>query len=169
MDSNLIITLVVIGLLFAGLFIFLKSQLSALNEKKENPEKDLLLKQMMDMVQHNQISMQNLLSERLREVNSKMEFLQGSVSDNMKHVQNQLSNTTEHIAKRSDENSKTLNMRLDKAAEVISNVQKELGSMSEIGRNMKDLQDFLKSPKLRGNIGEEVLKDLLEQVFYYHQ
>ena len=164
MDSNLIITLVVIGLLFAGLFIFLKSQLSALNEKKENPEKDLLLKQMMDMVQHNQISMQNLLSERLREVNSKMEFLQGSVSDNMKHVQNQLSNTTEHIAKRSDENSKTLNMRLDKAAEVISNVQKELGSMSEIGRNMKDLQDFLKSPKLRGNIGEEVLKDLLEQM-----
>jgi len=29
---------------------------------------------------------------------------------------------------------------------------------------MKDLQDFLKSPKLRGNIGEEVLKDLLQQM-----
>ena len=86
------------------------------------------------------------------------------MADSMKHVQNQMSNTTENLAKRSDENSKSLNIRLDKAAEVISSVQKELGSMSEIGRNMKDLQDFLKSPKLRGNIGEEVLKDLLEQM-----
>jgi len=37
--------------------------------------------------------------------------------------------------------------------------------MSEIGRSMKELQDFLKSPKLRGNIGEEVLKDLIAQMF----
>ena len=37
--------------------------------------------------------------------------------------------------------------------------------MSEIGRNMRELQDFLKSPKLRGNIGEQVLKDLISQMF----
>jgi DNA recombination protein RmuC len=30
---------------------------------------------------------------------------------------------------------------------------------------MRDLQDFLKSPKLRGNIGEQVLKDLIAQMF----
>ena len=30
---------------------------------------------------------------------------------------------------------------------------------------MKDLQEFLKSPKLRGNIGEEILKDLIAQMF----
>jgi DNA recombination protein RmuC len=30
---------------------------------------------------------------------------------------------------------------------------------------MQSLQDFLRSPKLRGNIGEQVLKDLLEQYF----
>lgn len=163
-DTNLLITLTVIGVSFAALIYFLKSQLAGLNEKKNDPEKDALMKQMMEMVQNQQNSMQNLLSERLHEVNSRMEFLQNSMSDNMKHVQNQLSNTTENLAKRTDENSKNLNLRLDKAAEVISNVQKELGSMSEIGRNMKDLQDFLKSPKLRGNIGEEVLKDLLEQM-----
>jgi len=28
---------------------------------------------------------------------------------------------------------------------------------------MKDLQEFLSSPKLRGNIGEQVLKELLKQ------
>ena len=35
--------------------------------------------------------------------------------------------------------------------------------MSEIGRGMKELQDFLRSPKLRGNIGEQVLKELLAE------
>jgi len=30
---------------------------------------------------------------------------------------------------------------------------------------MQDLQEFLSSPKLRGNIGEQVLKDLLAQYF----
>src|SRR3990167_10974686 len=35
--------------------------------------------------------------------------------------------------------------------------------MSEIGRGMKDLQEFLRSPKLRGNIGEHILKELLTQ------
>jgi DNA recombination protein RmuC len=30
---------------------------------------------------------------------------------------------------------------------------------------MKELQEFLKSPKLRGNIGEQVLKDLIAQMF----
>lgn len=63
------------------------------------------------------------------------------------------------------ENSKQLNERLDKAAAVIRDVGKEVGQMSEIGRNMKELQEFLKSPKLRGNIGEQILKDLISQMF----
>lgn len=53
--------------------------------------------------------------------------------------------------------------RLDKAAEVIGNVQKSIGEMTEIGRGMKDLQEFLRSPKMRGQMGEAVLKDLLGQ------
>lgn len=61
-------------------------------------------------------------------------------------------------------NSKQLNDRLDKAAQVIGAVQKNIGEMSEIGRSMRELQDFLKSPKLRGNIGEQVLKELLGQL-----
>jgi len=60
--------------------------------------------------------------------------------------------------------SKTINERLDNAARVIAQVQKNIGEMSEIGRGMKDLQEFLRSPKLRGNIGEQVLKELLGQM-----
>jgi DNA recombination protein RmuC len=58
-----------------------------------------------------------------------------------------------------------LNSRLDKAAHVMGTVNRELGTMQEIGRGMKDLQDFLKSPKLRGNLGEQVLQQMLDQAF----
>lgn len=60
-------------------------------------------------------------------------------------------------------NTQALNQRLDSAARVIGEVQRNVGEMSEIGRGMKDLQEFLRSPKLRGNIGEQVLKELLQQ------
>ena len=62
------------------------------------------------------------------------------------------------------EQTKNLNERLDSAARVIGEVQKSIGEMSEIGRGMKDLQEFLKSPKLRGNVGEHILKELLGQM-----
>lgn len=61
-------------------------------------------------------------------------------------------------------NTQALNERLDNAARVISGLQRNVGEMSEIGRSMKDLQEFLRSPKLRGNVGEHVLKELLGQM-----
>lgn len=59
--------------------------------------------------------------------------------------------------------TQTINARLDSTQTVISQVQKNIGEFAEIGRSMKDLQDFLQSPKLRGNIGEQILGDLLRQ------
>ena len=64
---------------------------------------------------------------------------------------------------RLDAQGRAFNERLDSAAKIISGVQKNIGEMSEIGRGMKELQDFLKNPKLRGNIGEQVLNELLKQ------
>jgi DNA recombination protein RmuC len=43
-------------------------------------------------------------------------------------------------------------------------MSKELGRIQELGYLIKDFQDFLRSPKTRGNIGEQILRDLLEQV-----
>ena len=83
----------------------------------------------------------------------------------LKTMQSTINSSSTHMVKTLQENSKQLNDRLDKAATVIRDVGKEVGQMSEIGRSMKELQDFLKSPKLRGNIGEQVLKDLISQMF----
>ena len=62
-------------------------------------------------------------------------------------------------------NMAIFNNRLDNASRVIGDVQKSIGEFSEIGRSMQELQHLLRSPKLRGNIGEQVLKELLAQYF----
>jgi DNA recombination protein RmuC len=62
-------------------------------------------------------------------------------------------------------NTQAMNERLDNAARVISQVQRNLGEMSEIGKGIRTLQDFLQSPKLRGGLGEEVLKEMIGQTF----
>lgn len=56
-----------------------------------------------------------------------------------------------------------MNDRLDRAATVFGSLQNELGKMQELGRSMKDIQDALKSPKHRGNIGEQMMNELIAQ------
>lgn len=58
---------------------------------------------------------------------------------------------------------KSMDKRLDLQTQKILESQKTIGEMSEIGKSMKDLQNFLASPKLRGGLGEQVLKDLLTE------
>ena len=59
----------------------------------------------------------------------------------------------------------SVDQKLSKNMEIFASVQKSIGEFSEIGRSMKELQEYLTSPKLRGNIGEHVLKELLAQNF----
>src|SRR3989344_2903456 len=94
-----------------------------------------------------------------------LKTMQSSLESTNKTLNDALKSSSNNMVKTLQENSKQLNERLDKAATVIRDVGKEVGQMSEIGRNMRELQDFLKSPKLRGNIGEQVLKDLISQMF----
>ena len=79
-------------------------------------------------------------------------------------VSKQLSDQSTSFFSTLQKNSSDMNQRLDKAAQVIGAVQKNIGELSEIGRSIKDLQDYLRSPKLRGNIGEHVLVEARRQL-----
>lgn len=59
----------------------------------------------------------------------------------------------------------TLVRWLDSSTRMMSDLQKSLGEMNEVGRGIKSLQDYLASPKLRGGLGEEILSQMLAQVF----
>jgi DNA recombination protein RmuC len=65
----------------------------------------------------------------------------------------------------------TLNQQLDSTNRAINDVHRKLGSLSEtaknlqeIGKDISSLQEILQAPKLRGNLGEYLLEDLLKQV-----
>lgn len=134
-ESLYIIFVIIAG--FAVIFYFFNKKLTEMNNKPQSDE---------------------ALVEWLKS-------MQKSVDETNKNVNHALNSSSHQMIKTLQENSKQLNERLDKAAAVIKDVGKEVGEMSEIGRNMKELQEFLKSPKLRGNIGEQVLKDLISQMF----
>jgi DNA recombination protein RmuC len=89
---------------------------------------------------------------------------QASVEQTNKTLHEVMQSTNININRTLQANTQALNERLDNAAKVIAGVQKDIGEMSEIGRGMKDFQELLRSPKLRGNIGEQVLKELLGQM-----
>jgi len=136
MTNDLLIILVLLIAGFGLLFFFINKKLSSISQQET--DKTLL--------------------EWLRTMQQSLETTNKTLNESM-----QTNSTT--MVRTLQENSRQLNERLDKAAEVIRDVGHEVGQMSEIGRNMQELQDFLKSPKLRGNIGEHVLNDLITQIF----
>ncbi len=74
-----------------------------------------------------------------------------------------LNQNIQGMQQRIDATTTAINERLDGAARVIQGVSRELGTMSQIGTQLAQFQDFLKSPKLRGGLGEQGLKELLQQ------
>lgn len=94
-----------------------------------------------------------------------LQSMQTSIESTNKTLNEAMRGTSSEMSKVLQENTKQLNERLDNAARVISAVQKNLGEMSEVGKGIKTLQEFLQSPKLRGGLGEQVLNDMIGQTF----
>jgi DNA recombination protein RmuC len=93
---------------------------------------------------------------------------QADIKNLQKVLSDSLQSSNKNLVDTLQQSSSTLNKRLDRASEVIGALQKEAGEFSAISRSMKELNEFLRSPKLRGNIGEQVLKDLIGQMFPKH-
>lgn len=101
--------------------------------------------------------------DTLKVVTELLKMTQQELQATRQEVQKTLAQNTGSLQQQIAESNKAINERLDNAARVVASVNKELGQVQEMGRHMRELQDFLKSPKLRGNIGEQVMRDLLEQ------
>ncbi len=86
-----------------------------------------------------------------------MKDMKGSVEKTSDTMEKKLKEQNEAMQNQ----SKVLWERLDNASKVIGGVQKQLGSIEEFGKDIKDLSTVLKSPKLRGGLGEQFLYDIL--------
>lgn len=70
-----------------------------------------------------------------------------------------------------NQSQSNLNKTLGSSVQVIGDIQKKLGSlenateqMQEIGKDISSLQNILQAPKLRGNLGEYLLYELLGDI-----
>jgi DNA recombination protein RmuC len=91
--------------------------------------------------------------------------MQKTIDTTNRTLSESLTGNNREMTRTLQENARQLNDRLDTAARVIGDLKKNVGEMSEVGKGIRDLQEFLQSPKLRGNIGEEVLSDMIGQAF----
>jgi len=136
MSSDFLILVVVIISGFGVLMYLVRKELSNINQKKDD----------------------TALIEWLKSMQVSIETTNKTLNEAMR------GNTTD-MSRLLQANTKQLNERLDTAARVIGDLKQNLGEMSEVGKGIRSLQEFLQSPKLRGNIGEQVLQDMIGQSF----
>lgn len=136
MSTNILFfALIVLAVLLTGLAVWLRAALLAL---RPDPEDQRALAE---------------LRGQLNTMNSQVLALQGQVSRSLNDTRT------------------AMDARLDGTQGVIKQVSVQLGELtektrrlSEIGQDISSLQDILRSPKLRGNMGELFLNDLLAQI-----
>jgi len=82
----------------------------------------------------------------------------------LQEMRNSLDRHTQQVQNHLYRTNQDISQRLDQSAQLMRLLNKDLGEIHEIGQQMRDFQYLFRSPKLRGNIGEHILKDLLAQV-----
>ena len=97
--------------------------------------------------------------------------ISSQVNQQVNSVNQQLNDRLKEITQALFESHKTVGERLDSATRVFGDVQKSLGRLEEthkqiyeISKDISSLQDLLRAPKFRGEIGETLLGKLLEDI-----
>ena len=111
--------------------------------------------------------MSRLLLDAQQKANPAVEFLQREVAS----LREQMAKSLAESAKLVVDSQRTVGERLDKAAQVVGQVQNTLGSLDRstqqvytVGKDIAQLQEILRAPKMRGTLGELFLADLLSQI-----
>jgi len=99
-----------------------------------------------------------------KEIQTNLSTSSESLRVEFRHFQDQFTKQLQNQSQVLQTTNTDLNKRMDRAAQVISDVHRELGKMSNVARSIDDLQNILKAPKLRGGFGELFLNDLLQQI-----
>ena len=97
--------------------------------------------------------------------------ISSQVNQQLNSISQQLNERLKEAYQAVQEGHKTVGERLDSATKVFGDVQRSLGKLEEtnkqiveISKNISSLQDLLRAPKFRGEVGETLLGKLLEEI-----
>ena len=161
MDIAILILLTAVVLIL--LWLVIQSQKKTIDPTASLLQQEVqsLRGQLTDAMQRGQETMNQQLGQITMQVNTQLGQATAQMNTRLGQVTEQLQKSTGD-----------LNTRLDNAAKVVSEVSKGLGGLAEatkkvfdVGKDIASLQEILRSPKLRGGLGELFLGDLLAQIF----
>jgi DNA recombination protein RmuC len=93
-------------------------------------------------------------------------------TENQQSITGQLNTIIKTVNENLSSNQLNINAQLSATSNTVKDVFNKLGvleqtakNIQDIGKDISSLQDILQAPKLRGNLGEFLLEDLLKQIF----
>ncbi len=133
----------------------------------------------LETMQNQFATMVGTFNTQLGELTAQLSLGQGETLKNLNQrleqatrtLNEQLARMLQNMNEQLSQTQGNIGQQLQGTSEVISRVQLRLGElfetarhMQELGKDISQLQDILKAPKLRGGIGEYLLEDLLAQI-----
>ena len=116
-------------------------------------------------------SIVELKTKQLEAQTQSLQQQQNLLNETQKNLSNQLTGIMKVVNDSLIKSQENINTQLISTGNVVGEIQKKLGTLEqttkniqEIGKDISSLQDILQAPKLRGNLGEFLLEDLLKQI-----
>jgi DNA recombination protein RmuC len=158
--------IVIIAILAAVIVVMAMVTATALRRSRSaQPD---LTPQLLDL--KNQIT--ELKTKQLESQNASMAQQQNILLGSQKELREQLNGIMRAVNDGMSASQRNIVAQLNNSNAVIGEIQKKLGSLEvttkniqDIGKDISSLQEILKAPKLRGNLGEYLLEELLKEIF----
>jgi len=113
-----------------------------------------------------------LKTKQLESQQASLTSQQKLLMDTQNVLNNQLQQMTTMMNQRLNDAQTSITKQLSGSNQIIGDIHNKLGTLEitakniqDIGKNISSLQDILQAPKLRGNLGEFLLEDMLKQIF----
>ena len=176
----------IVGILLGGLLVVLalvawtlvsaRRELGELRARAAAPDPTTaMLQQQIESVRSEGRSGQDALRKEVgaltTQVKDDLSALQRSVASELKSVTGEVTKQLHDGMRLIQSGQSSMGERLDNAAKLVGDVQGSLGTLREatqrvvdIGRDIQGLEQVLKSPKVRGGLGETLLEQVLAQM-----
>ncbi len=167
---------ILIAILWITLILAIAVIIMLLIASKRPRQDDNSLKMLQDQL----FNMTRTLDTKLTETNK---FLDSKLTDANKMMEERLMNNTKSLDTRLADGNKLItdnmqktfatsakinensNKNIEELTKKVTQLEESTKQIKDIGGQLKGLENILKNPKQRGNLGEYFLKELLENVF----